>query len=138
VRCRVARMGLHRHFAHAGGVTVQGPDHQATDKSMNASLRSAALLCVSLSFDVAYGQSSLIVDRTFAHTLTPAQLKRAYLACDQASLTARLSIHDAIQCSIVHEELKQRVFGGDFDQLLTWWKAQRRNATGRAATGAAP
>lgn len=105
---------------------------------MNASLPAAALLCVSLSLHVAFGQSSPMVNKTFAHKLTPSELKRVYLACDQASSRARLAMHEAIECSLAHEELKQRVFGGDFQQLLAWWKTQRSNSEGRAATGAAP
>jgi hypothetical protein len=105
---------------------------------MNAFLPTAALLYLAVSLHVAYGQPSQAADKTFAHKLTPADLKRVYLACDKASSTLRLSVHEAVQCSIVHEELKQRVFGGDFGQLLSWWKAERSNAEGRAATSAAP
>lgn len=105
---------------------------------MNAPLRAAALLCLVSSLHVAHGQSPSLVDKAFAQNLTPAELKRVYLACDLASSRTRLAMHEAMQCSIIHEELKQRVFGGDFDQMLAWWREQRGVPEGRTATSAAP
>jgi hypothetical protein len=34
----------------------------------------------------------------------------------------RLAVSDAMQCSFVAEELKHRVFEGNFDKLLAWWR----------------
>jgi hypothetical protein len=104
---------------------------------MNAPFRAVALLCLALSLHVAHGQSSL-VDEPFAKNLTTAELKRVYLACDLASSRARLEMHEAMQCSIVHEELKQRVFGGNFDLMLAWWREQRGVAEGRTTISASP
>lgn len=57
--------------------------------------------------------------------LTADQLKSAYLDCDRRATTAFLDAGDAANCSLVYEELKQRVFAGDFDRLLAWWQSQR-------------
>ena len=105
---------------------------------MKAHLRAVALLCLALSLHVAHGRSSSLVDKPFAQNLTSAELKRVYLDCDRASSTARLGMHQATQCSVVHEELKQRVFGGNFDQMLAWWREQRGVAESHAVTGASP
>ena len=105
---------------------------------MNAFLPAAALVCVSLSLHVASAQPSRTVDKTFVHKLTAAELKQVYLACDLASSTTRLGISEAFHCSVVHEELKQRVFGGDFNRLLSWWRLERGNPEARAATSPAP
>ena len=105
---------------------------------MNAFVPAAALLCVSLSLHVASAQPSRTVGKTFAHTLTATELKQAYLACDRASSASRLGMSEAFQCSVVHEELKQRVFGGDFNRLLSWWRLERSNPEARAATSPAP
>jgi hypothetical protein len=35
-----------------------------------------------------------------------------------------LGFGDAAACSRVHEELKQRGFGGDWGRMLAWWKSQ--------------
>jgi len=105
---------------------------------MNAPFRAVALLCLALSLHVAHGQSSSLVEKPFAQNLTTAELKRVYLACDLASSIARLEMHEAMQCSIVHEELKQRVFGGNFDQMLAWWREQRGVAEGRTTISASP
>jgi hypothetical protein len=105
---------------------------------MNAPLGAGALLCIALSFPLAHGQSSLIFDRAFAQHLTPAQLKQIYLACDLASSTTRLEMQEAMKCSVVSEELKQREFGGDFDRMLAWWKTQRRKEEKRTAVRGSP
>jgi hypothetical protein len=105
---------------------------------MNVPLRAVALLCLALSFPVAQSQSSHLLDKAVAANMKPGQLKQIYLACDLASSRARLQIHEAMNCSVVHEELKQRVFGGDFDQMLAWWKAQRVEAARRTTVNAAP
>ena len=57
--------------------------------------------------------------------LTPDRLKSAYLDCERGAATGFLDAGDAANCSAVYEELKQLVFGGDFDRLLAWWHSQR-------------
>jgi len=47
-------------------------------------------------------------------------LKTAYLWCDHAAASRRLSSADIMRCSVIYEELKQRAFGGDFERLLAW------------------
>jgi hypothetical protein len=64
------------------------------------------------------------------------ELKSAYLDCDRRAATAFLDAGDAANCSLVYEELKKRVFTGDFERLLAWWQAQRgvdMNARSRIA-----
>lgn len=51
------------------------------------------------------------------------ELKQIYLTCDRAAASARLSTEGIWQCSIVYEELKRRAFGGDFDRLRAWSRA---------------
>jgi hypothetical protein len=100
---------------------------------MNAPLGAGALLCLALSLPLAHGQSPLIFDRAFAQHLTPAQLKHIYLACDLASSSNRLAMQEAMKCSVVSEELKQREFGGDFERMLAWWRTQRQKDEKRTA-----
>jgi hypothetical protein len=52
-------------------------------------------------------------------------LKDVYLACDHAATQRRLTPAEAMQCSIVAEQLLQRGFDGDLDRLLAWWKPAR-------------
>lgn len=67
-------------------------------------------------------------DRSRPAALTDEELKSAYLQCDRLATAAFLDTGDAASCSIIHEELKQRLFGGDFQRLLDWWQAQRTAA----------
>ena len=105
---------------------------------MHASRQAVALLGLAIPLQFSQGQSMLLADESFVEDLTPAQLKHVYLACDKASSSGLLAPRDAMHCSIVHEELKKRVFGGDFDQMLAWWKEEREAARDRAAPRANP
>jgi len=79
-----------------------------------------ALILVALATPVAYSRSpegnldGVPIDK----------LKRAYLSCDRAAISGRLDTAGIMYCSIVYEELKRRAFGGDFDHLIAWSKAQ--------------
>lgn len=52
-------------------------------------------------------------------------LKTLYLACSDESARRPLAFDEAARCSIAAEVLKVRVFAGDFDALLAWWRRQR-------------
>lgn len=52
-------------------------------------------------------------------------LKAAYLRCDRAATERLLSMGEAANCSVIHEELLRVGFGGDFKRLLAWWHAER-------------
>lgn len=56
------------------------------------------------------------------------QLKTSYLDCERRASVAMLDIGDAANCSVAHEELMQRGFGGDWNRMLAWWKSQRAAA----------
>lgn len=52
-------------------------------------------------------------------------LQHAYLECDHIATHTLLDLASAAHCSMVGEELKHRVFGGDFDRLVDWWRANK-------------
>jgi hypothetical protein len=65
----------------------------------------------------------------------PAQeLKHLYLRCDAAATEALLDGESAALCSQVNEELMQRVFDGDFNRLLAWWRESKTLAAQARAT----
>lgn len=49
-------------------------------------------------------------------------LKRRYLDCERAASDGTLDRASVMSCSVVYEELKQRVFGGSFEALHAWWR----------------
>ncbi|SEA44163.1 hypothetical protein [Variovorax sp. YR216] len=75
-----------------------------------------------------------------------AELKTVYLTCEQAASRTLLDMAAAAFCSRYAEELLQRGFAGDFNQLLSWWREAKDDAVavegGRPDTadahGAAP
>ena len=89
---------------------------------MNVPLSRAALVCLVLHYQVAYGQAHPTAQAPYPKNLTPAELKRVYLACETAATTSRMPMTDVMHCSMVAEELKQQVFDGDVEKLLAWWR----------------
>ena len=53
------------------------------------------------------------------------QIQAVYVACSNEAEQRLLGFGEAAMCSLVYETLKRRVFGGDFDALLAWSRAQR-------------
>ena len=57
--------------------------------------------------------------------LPQACLKALMRECSRASEQAMLDGDQAITCSIRYEALLRHGFGGDFEALLAWWRADR-------------
>lgn len=74
---------------------------------------------------VAAGPATANPSRARLASASVEELKRVYLDCDRAATRALLDFAVAAHCSMVGEELKHRVFGGDFDRLIAWWRAQK-------------
>ena len=58
-------------------------------------------------------------------------LERLYRVCERASTNATLNADGAAYCSRVYEELTNRAFGGNVEQLSAWAKAQSLQNAGR-------
>ena len=56
------------------------------------------------------------------------ELKTVYLTCEQAASRTILDMAAAAFCSRYAEELLQRGFAGDFNQLLAWWRQAKEDA----------
>jgi hypothetical protein len=69
---------------------------------------------------------------------TPEQLKSTFLQCDRLSQETALDSGTAAQCSVVYEELKQRVFAGDFERLLAWWRVETKGTAAQETASASP
>lgn len=74
--------------------------------------------------------SAMPADRAAAEEMSSAQLRAAYLACEQFASGGRL--HPALMqaCACVADVLLQRDFGGDFAAQLQWWRAAREGFAG--------
>ena len=76
----------------------------------------------------AAGQSSLVPPKpTHANTrlLSTAELERVFWACDYAAGTSGVLATPVATCSAVFDDLKDARFGGDFDALVKWWRANK-------------
>ena len=69
----------------------------------------------------AHGQT----DRRSLSALPAEVLQTWYLLCDQRAHREVLGAGDAAFCSQVSDELVQKVFGGDFNRLLEWWRLNK-------------
>jgi len=52
------------------------------------------------------------------------ELKAFYVRCSEQSIERRLDGGEAMACSIAYEVLLRKYFGGDFEVLLAWSRAQ--------------
>jgi hypothetical protein len=86
---------------------------------MNRYFAAAFVACAAASAEASPERTALVL-------FSADQLKSAYLECDRRAASGLVGSGDAADCSMIHEELKERVFGGNFDRLLAWWAAQRR------------
>ncbi|NDZ15853.1 hypothetical protein C7T35_31210 [Variovorax sp. WS11] len=64
-------------------------------------------------------------DRRHLASASVEALQRTYLECDRVATNTPLDLASAAHCSMVGEELKHRVYGGEFERLLAWWRANR-------------
>ena len=62
--------------------------------------------------------------------LTERDLKALYLECASASTVRVLDRDDAAYCTLAAATLQRNHFRGDFDAMLTWWRAHRDGPLG--------
>ena len=87
-----------------------------------------ACACAVACLPAAAGQSSLVPPKPThanAQLLSTAELERVFWACDYAAGTRGVLAKPVATCSAVFDDLKDARFGGDFDALVTWWRANK-------------
>lgn len=52
-------------------------------------------------------------------------LAAAFLRCDREASVRMLSFEDGVRCAMAWDALLRRVFFGDVDALIAWWRAHR-------------
>jgi hypothetical protein len=57
--------------------------------------------------------------------VTRAELEGAFWICDYAASTRGVTATPVELCGAVYEQLKNTRFGGDFLQLLVWWRENK-------------
>ena len=65
-------------------------------------------------------QSAGADDQSCINSMSIVELKSVYLGCEQAATTSRLNGGDAMYCSMVYEELKNKAFRGEFRRITSW------------------
>jgi hypothetical protein len=69
-----------------------------------------------------------VPQRSDIEQLSDGQLKALALHCDREASKRVLAFDEAALCSMGWEALKTRVFSGNTDALLSWWRVQRNNS----------
>jgi len=79
-------------------------------------------------------------ERLFAHfqVVDASRLKATYLRCARDSSQRLFGFDEATHCVIAGEVLKARLFGGDFNALLGWWRLHRDDRIEESALSTAP
>lgn len=102
-------------FAASDGLSGRGPIAR-----MAWSAFAAATLTTTVALGTAYARPPL--DNLDQVSID--DLKQSYLACHRASMRHALDSGEAMHCSVIYEALKHRAFGGDFERVLAWTRAQ--------------
>ena len=53
------------------------------------------------------------------------RLERLFWDCDAHATQEALSLGDGALCSSISDALKLRLFDGDFERMLGWWRARK-------------
>ena len=68
----------------------------------------------------------LHADRGFAAEPLPvADLEQGFWVCDYVATTRGMDSTPIGLCVAIMDELKARKFGGDFDELVGWWRQNK-------------
>jgi hypothetical protein len=70
--------------------------------------------------------------------LDPDRLERLFWDCDARATQEVLSPGDGAMCSSVSDMLKLRLFNGDFERMLGWWRTHKAAEYALRGVGAAP
>jgi len=52
-------------------------------------------------------------------------LEKAFWACDYTATTRGVQSTPVAMCAAVTDELKEAKFGGDFDEMVLWWRQNK-------------
>jgi hypothetical protein len=75
----------------------------------------------------AFEANTLSAPRDNPHATPADVLKSEYLMCEQAVAQASPDFATGMRFSMLYEALRQQVFGGSFDDLISWWR-ENKNA----------
>ena len=120
MRTNARPAGLQARSAHAG----------AFGSGLGVLTRAAALTSLSLVLVFNGADASARDARQPASSATALAsvpldaLEAAFWHCDYVA-TTRGPIGDLTNCVVVYDALKERKFGGDFDQLVAWWNRDK-------------
>lgn len=90
--------------------------------------RNLLLLAACCAFAAAVGAEPLpstLADPAALGSVPPEALERAFWLCDHTATVQGIDATPIVACTGVFEALKERKFGGDFGELLAWWRANK-------------
>ena len=98
--------------------------------SLSASLRALAVaLVVSCASSAipqpAHAQPPAAPESDDIRSMPVDVLERAFWLCDHRATTHGVDATPVEACTAVFETLKQNKFGGDFSELLAWWRQNK-------------
>ena len=67
--------------------------------------------------------------------LSLAELEKAFWICDYRAITHGVESTPVALCTAVYDAVKEQKFGGDFSELLAWWREKRDVEHGVLAGG---
>jgi len=90
----------------------------------SAAASALALVALALCCDGALAEQAPISIESEQARVT--DLEKAFWACDYVGTTHGVSAAPVAACSAVTDALKNERFGGNFAQMLKWWRENKR------------
>src|SRR5687767_2211855 len=92
---------------------------------LSAALRTFGAALALASAITATAADPLVPDSTDVHSMPLDVLERAFWMCDHRATTHGVDATPVDACTAVFEALKENKFGGDFTELLAWWRQNK-------------
>ena len=89
-----------------------------------AAFTAAIAFCGNAAAETGAGDTFSILTSTAAD-VRMADLEQAFWICDYTASTRGVHATPVEMCSAVTDELKQQKFGGDFGEMLEWWRQKK-------------
>ena len=70
-------------------------------------------------------QLPVTIDTAGIFRMPPEVLERAFWVCDHTATVHGVDATPVAECTTVFEAIKHTKFGGDFIELLAWWRANK-------------
>jgi hypothetical protein len=124
-------------FLHMGAVQTakRGVGRSGDAQPKNAMRFALPLLLAGPVLALTASWAQAHCERHAFSSISVAQIKTIYMRCAEVSSRMVLDSATMVRCSVAADELRDRGFNGNFEQLIAWWQLNRTPIQSSVAVG---